>query len=81
MQNLWLYLQLIDAFQYRVGIFLCNDLIYVAFTIGYGIIPDVCKFCFCIHYFLNFINVFDIYKVYAAAYVGYFYKDWIHAQM
>lgn len=40
----------------------------------------MCKLSLCAHYFLNFINMLDINEMYAAPDVGYFYKNWIHAQ-
>ena len=74
-----LFLKLIYPFQHHISKLFCNDFVYMPFAVGYGVIPYMGKLCFCAYYFLNLINVLDVDKVKAAAHIGYFYKNWIHA--
>lgn len=73
-----LFFQLVYPFQEYVGELFGNNLVYLPFTVGYRVIPYVGKFGFGANNFFYFINVFDVYKVYAAANVCYFNKDRIH---
>ncbi len=74
------FFKLADALKYRLGVFRCDNLVHLPLAVGDRVVPDVGKLGLGAYDLFYLINVFDIYKVYTAANVGYFYKDGIHAQ-
>ena len=77
---LWWLLKFLNTLKHCRGIFVSYNLIYLAFAVGYAIVPymGVAFTAFSSNNFFDFINVLNVDKVKATAHIGNFYKNRFH---